>query len=166
MKTALMVLLLAGCGGAGVQAVDGGVDGKLTVAPPDFGGLQIDMTPVIAVDMDQAPVADMTTAPQPDMTPVDTCIANYVATDCMGDNTKCCSGRCNGNECLPGGTCEAHDNVCTDASQCCRGGCNYLPQLPNVKVCCNPQGGSCVTDLDCCTSKSWGGLGCVKGVCS
>ncbi len=90
--------------------------------------------------------------------------------NCFADSTSCttnldcCSGRCEGNTCLPSGSCKAPGATCTDGptNDCCSGRCEPVQGMAGVTQClaiCNGNGAGCTKATDCCD------LNCNAGHC-
>jgi len=79
---------------------------------------------------------------------------------CLGDG-DCSSGNCGPTGCACSTPAQSQYAVCATASDCCGGlGCQ-LTVISGIQygLCCNPIGGSCQGDFDCCDQN------CVNGQC-
>ena len=73
---------------------------------------------------------------------------------CAADG-DCCSNRCSGGQCLPGGTCTAAGDACKDGptNTCCSGRCEPVQGMTGVTQCvpeCVADGQACTKATDCC----------------
>ncbi len=87
-------------------------------------------------------------------------LCNSNGTNCRTP-TDCCSSRCEGNYCLPSGTCEPPGSPCATRTDCCSGRCE--PNDSSGALTCQPycagNGSSCASAESCCS------LACNGGQC-